>query len=439
MIKKILFLIFLLALFVGCGGILLDFDKHQRGENPFDPLQPEDPSKEPDGSWVVMVYLDAANNLEGAGVADLQEMVQGSAGIPPSQLTILVLMDRIDGYSTADGDWKGVRFYKIQDGVPQMMTDAAHRIGGKIFDGTASSETNMGDPFVLLEFMKLCITNYAADYYLLDMWNHGGGWRDNPQVSDYSPKKAICWDDESPGHDTLYMNEVQQAFNQIIFTLSTKRNKSRLDVVYMDACLMQMAEVAYELRGLTKYLVASEETVPGNGGDYNDIFTRFKNMATHNPYMFSYELVSSFRNQYYSTADTTQSAINLDKLDALISAINIFADNLRNQSGSQIKDLRGDTSHFAYPDQADLYHFAQLCNQNIPGAVGGAAEVMTAIEDMMVKEYHHGASKPNVHGLAIYFPPSPGEVKTDYTANPYNIDFISDTRWNDFIKWFKNQ
>jgi len=424
--RKIFLIIIILFLFTGCGkDILLDFEKHQRGENPYDPMMPEVPSDETDGNWVFMIYLDAANNLGPAGVSDLQELVQGSSGISTNDLRIFVLMDRIDGYSTADGDWKNTKLFEIKNGTNTLISNY--------------SDLDMGDPTTLENFIKYCMSKYNTyNYYLLDLWNHGGGWRDNPQTAEYTPRKAICWDDESAG-STLYMNEVQQAISS---ALSSIPGKSKLDVIYMDACLMQMIEVGYELKELTKYLVASEETVPGDGGDYTDILERYKKLISNNtrtPYMVSYEIVSSYRAQYYATSGTTLSALDLTRIGTLVSAINVFAESLTKQSGGTIKDIRADTRDFTYTDQADLYHFAKLCNERISGGVAGAQSVMDAIDDMVVKEYHHGSSMEGSYGMAIYLPRSPSEVTSEYTSNTHSIDFIANTKWNDFIKWYSTQ
>lgn len=431
--RRLFLVLIIFVLFTSCGkDILLDFEKHQRGENPYDPMMPELPSDESDGNWVFMIYLNAANNLEPAGVSDLQELVQGSSEISTSDLRIIVLMDRIDGYSTADGDWKGTALFEVKNGGKYLIPAT---INGVVPDKV--NDLNMGTLNTLKDFIVWCMTNYSASYYLLDLWNHGGGWRDNPQVFEYTPRKAISWDDESAG-DTLYMDEVQQAISDAL----SIAGKTKLEIIYMDACLMQMVEVGYELKNLTKYLVASEETVPGSGGDYTDILNRYKKLISNNtriPYMVSYEIVSSYRAQYYTTSGTTLSALDLTKIDSLISAVNVFAESLTKQSGSIIKDIRADTKDFTYTDQADLYHFAKLCNERISGGVAGAQSVMDAIDDMIVKEYHHSSSMAGSYGIAIYLPRLPSEVSSEYTDNIYSIDFIANTGWNDFIKWYRNQ
>ena len=434
--KKVIIILAVYLLFNTCSILFLDKQKHPRGENPYDPMTVDNANNEPDGTWVFMVYLDAANNLESAGVDDLLEMTKVDfTAYAGKNIKIIVLMDRIDGYSTAEGDWKGTKLYEISTSG-NLIEKTGVTINGKTPDGSAAQDLNMGDSKTLQDFIEYVINNYSADYYLLDIWNHGGGWRDTTTtLTDI--RKAIAWDeDDSAKVDTLYMHEVQTA----IRTALQDTGHDKLDIIYMDACLMQMVEVAYELRDVTKYLVASEETVPGNGGDYTDILTRYKEMDIHSPYLFSRLIVESYRAQYYATSDTTLSAIQINKLSALMNALDIFADDLITQPGSTIENIRSDTKDFAYPDQADLYNFAELCNDKISG-ISGAKEVMEAINNLMVKEYHQGTSMADCHGITIYFPRTPDKVDSGYwiQATPYDIEFDDNSKWKDFIQWYKNQ
>lgn len=435
-LKRLCVILLCFAAFSGCAKLLLNFEKHPRGENPYDPLGPAPPSAEGDGSWLFMVYLDAANNLEPAGVADLAEMCSVDfSSYGGKEITVIVLMDRIAGFSAADGDWKGAKLIRINaNGSKTYLTNAA--LG--IWDTSGTNEIDMGNPATLREFIKFAVTRYGTgkDYLLLDLWNHGGGWRnDGDPVNDI--RKAICWDDDN-GSSSLDLDEAQSAIQQAL----SAAGRPKLDIVYMDACLMQMVEVNYELRNLTRYLVASEETVPGNGGDYTDILSRYKsNMdGKHTPYLFSYEIVGSYRNQYYTTSDTTQSAVDLSGFSAFMSALDTFAVNLTNAPGARVKDARNATKSFAAPDQVDLYHFVKLVNEKVSGGVAGATEVMSSLEALMVKEYHHSSSMADCHGLAVYFPANPSQVDVPNYCNDGARDMVADgKKWVNFIRWWKKQ
>ena len=70
--------------------------------------------------WTILVYMVADNNLESAGIEDLNEMEQvGST----EEVNIVVQMDRHKEYDTSNGDWTGTkRFYITQDSDTETIT-----------------------------------------------------------------------------------------------------------------------------------------------------------------------------------------------------------------------------------------------------------------------------------------------------------------------------
>ena len=68
-------------------------------------LTPEDEAK-----WTVLVYIAGDNNLEEAGIIDINEMeIVGSN----PDVNIVVELDRSDGYYSGHGDWTGAKRYYI--------------------------------------------------------------------------------------------------------------------------------------------------------------------------------------------------------------------------------------------------------------------------------------------------------------------------------------
>ena len=68
--------------------------------------------------WTFMVYLDADNNLESAGIDDFLEMASvGSDG----NVNIVVQFDRIPGYDRSYGNWTNCqRFLITPDMTPSV-------------------------------------------------------------------------------------------------------------------------------------------------------------------------------------------------------------------------------------------------------------------------------------------------------------------------------
>jgi clostripain len=178
------------------------------------------------GNWTFMVYLDADNNLEPFYIDTFLNM--SSVG-STSQVKIVVQMDRRSGYDSRFGDWTECkRFYITKDLIPTA--------GNAIQNLT---EVNMGDPDTLTDFVNWTIHSFPADSYCLVLMNHGSG-----------SVAGVCFD-ETSGNDALSLPELSQALIAIL--------PEKMDVLYFDACLMGMTEVAYQISDYADIMVASEE------------------------------------------------------------------------------------------------------------------------------------------------------------------------------------
>jgi hypothetical protein len=121
--------------------------------------------------WTVLVYLAGDNgrflsSLEGEGVADLSEMkdVGSDDGVD--------IVAQFDAMSE-----RTCRRYHISRGGT-LAGDLVHDLG----------DTNSGDPQVLLDFVTWGVRSFPAERYLLVLWNHGSGWKDDDI---YAPYRAL--------------------------------------------------------------------------------------------------------------------------------------------------------------------------------------------------------------------------------------------------------
>jgi subtilisin family serine protease len=372
--------------------------------------------------WLFMVYLDADNNLESAGIDDFNEMETAGS---TDNVAIAVQMDRAErDYSddTTNGNWTGTkRFYVTQD------TDTSI-INSPVIEDLG--EVNMGDPEVLQSFIEWAVANYPAQHYALVLWNHGSGWRG--REGDFESVKSICIDDESG--DELTMTELRSALNAA--NLSTGKT---LDIVGFDACLMQMVEVAYQIMGsasrpLVDMTVGSEETEPGDGWDYASTLTALTTDPAMTPAELGTQIVNDYVDSYSSSWDITQSAVNLDYLETLATAVDSLAIAMTNAPGDwdAISTARSSAQEYYYYYYIDLYHFAQLVNEDatISQTVRDAAsDVMTAVNNAVIAE-GHTSSVGNSHGISIYYPETSGNFFSDYETD---VLFTADTHWDDFL------
>jgi hypothetical protein len=373
--------------------------------------------------WTVMVYLDADNNLESAGIDDINEMeMVGST----SEVNIVVQVDRVpysvlassnQGYAddTSNGNWTTTRrYYVTQDFNPVLINSPL-----KIDLG----ELNMGDPQTLVDFANWAAINYPAKKYLLVIWNHGGGFRS------LNLSKDIAWDDTNGG-DKITMPELKDALSMI----SAQIGKN-IDIVGMDACFMAMTEVAYQIKDYADILVASEETEPNDGWPYDTILSQL----TSNPSLTSIPLATNIVDDYiftYPTTYVTQSAIDLSYMDTLASQLSNLALAIMNDSVTPLdKYIYAANSTQRYSlsgfDFTDLYDLCSkiLIYSNNANVKNIALSIQQSLNFAVIHSGYNGSMVSRSRGLSIYFP-------YYYYDNYYNYtNYAQDTWWDEMLHY----
>ena len=411
-------------------------------------------------AWTVMVYLDADNDLEPYGVSDFNEMEKGiydavaagNTGIT-TDLQVIVMMDRVSGYSTGDGNWTDTRLFKIKpDDDPSVSASERLDDGGSGTGHIANlGEKNMGDPANLGMFIDYCKANFPAQNYGLVLWNHGGGSRSWTQTVTYYAKsgatmtvektgpalKEVCYDQTSS--DDLYTDEIQQ-------TIASRFSSSnKLGFIGFDACLMGAVEVAYEFRDLASYMAGSMNSEGGNGWDYTYLFSNI-GAANITPAAFVSAIVDQYQNQYKNTGSgETQSAIDLSQITLLKTRIDELAvalagwvapgGTINTTAKGQLETIRDAAVHY-YSDDADsagipFYDLYSLCSglnasADTSSAVKTAAlavnsqlalAVVKAYGDsgISTQPYYFGTGASVGRGLTIFF--SRGNVLDEGTSH----------------------
>jgi len=412
--------------------------------------------------WTVMVYMAGDNDLDSAGVIDLREMKKvGST----NRLNVIAQFDR-------QGKDKATNRYYIRKG------------GTAAKDVVASlGETNMGDPKVLEDFAAWGAKNYPAKHYLLVLWNHGAGWDDAnlfegdvfsgalPPVSrkkqlmtarsavkrgakalpftvtraalsrtrralfstsvEASMKtRAIAFDDQA--QDFLDNLELKRVMTRI-----KKSLKRPIDILGLDACLMSMVEVAYQMRDVAGYSVASEETEPGEGWPYDRILRSLAAKPSMTPEALAKVIVKHYIASYGAGENVTQSALRLADLKALTRAVDGLGKALKAALAdasrrSAIMTVRARVQEYSrpYDDYCDLLDLCGLLEENVgDGAVRAAsAAVRSAANAAIVASGYKGPVVDKSQGISIYFP------KRTISPLYKSLDFTKASAWDEFLK-----
>jgi len=361
--------------------------------------------------WLIMYYCDADNNLEEFIMKDLNEME--SVNLSAKKIKIIALVDRNPSYWDGDGDWSDTRAYEVKyDSGGFNTTLVSERVAIStlgISKNTSDAEVNMGSGDTLTKFIKFCTDNYPANHKMLLFTNHGGGWRDNPaakknRLKEIGVTKGVCWD-ESSSDAYLHTADLRTS---IVAALGTG---NKIDIIAFDACLMAMVEVAYELKDVANYMVASEETIPGYGFPYTAILNTLpSDLSTYTSVAFGTNIVDKYYNAYISgtnvenpgMTDTsvTLSLIDLSKITALTTAINTLGSGLMTDNGSSPNmNKRIVSQSFTESNYVDIKSYCT--NETLRSTERTA--VNTALTAAVIYN-KAGSGKPGANGLSMFMP-----------------------------------
>ncbi len=372
-------------------------------------------------SWTVLVYLDGDNDLEEAGVADVNQMEMAPAS---EAVNVLVQFDRSPNYDTSNGNWSGARRYKITHDTDPAV------IGSTLLQDLG--QVDMGSPSVLQDFVTWGTSNYPADHYALILWDHGGGWKASASALG-PPPKGVCYDQTSG--DELTPADLKNALGQARTALG--RN---LDVVACDACIMAALEVAYPLRLSADYYVASEEDVPNDGFDYNDLLARLAATPSLSARDFARGMVYSYRASYsggsQGTSSVTLAAMDLSQMDQVASTLSAFADALtamaaaHSSYGSDLHTFFELAEIACDPQQVDLSYFVDLVGEDAPDDAlrAAAANLSGTLNDCLIADGIVGMDPTARRGVSIYYP-----FNASYNTEYSSLDLALDTRWEEFL------
>lgn len=389
--------------------------------------------------WTFIVYLDCDNNLESAGIEDINEMeTVGST----DEVNIIVQMDRCqtDGYDESNGDWTGAkRFHVTQDSDTATINSA-----DEVED---LGEVNMGDPETLIDFVCWAIDNYPSEKVALVLWDHGGAFW------------GVCWDEDNED-DCITMPELKYAMAEI----EAHRGKD-IDLVGFDACLMAQLAVMYQIRHSVDIGVGSGYVEPGEGWPYEKILPRLvadpemspKELGT----IIADEYVASYTDREEDPDDTTavtQTVLDLEKYDQLAYQLDVLAMIMATKAGNkpqgyntQIRAARELTNSYDFGSQyfpgnvapvdptgycmydlidlMDNLHNTILLDDELREAASAVKSATNnAIIHFAVNPYHGNVK--GAHGVTIYFPS--GE-DTTYSDAYDDVDLAIDTYWDEFL------
>lgn len=365
--------------------------------------------------WTVMVFLNAANDLDDYSELNVNQMEQ-VAGNP--NVRIVVQWKRARPFAPANS-WTGTRRYLIKpDNDPtRIVSELVEDLGAGV---------DMGSPDTLREFIRWARANYPADRYALVIWNHGSGWRSRALRG-----RGVSFDDELGTYIRIW---------DLPYAIRPTSQDPVLDALLFDASLMQMLEVAYECRQVARYIVGSEESPPGEGYPYHEILLPIVSDTNIAPREWVRQIpdrfVAWYRANFPFYTNITQSAVDSSQLEAVANRLDQLAEGLLSKRTLYLNALRNARlnaqSYSSYPEYRDLWHATDLIKQytNDPDLIKRRNALQDALRQAIIANNRADNNRVRYsYGLSIYYP-SAGE----YLGRYNNTALSRATRWDEWLQ-----
>jgi len=293
--------------------------------------------------WLVLLYADGDNNLEGDMLDGFLEL--SSVG-SSDRVRFVVQLDRVASDTERRfGDWTICHRFLVTQGMLPYPDSAIGDWG----DGAGGREVDMADPETLVDFVNWATSRFPARRVALIVADHGFGW------------EGMCIDDTS-GDSWMYLDELASALDHA---------RTKPDLLGLDACIMATLEVAWELRSCgSEILVASEEW--GTTWAFDSVAAALIDDPELAPIDLARAITRSYLSRHQTDSNVTLSAIRLEAIQTLGDCFSAFA-------------------HRA---------IAGASYESLEPLVQAAID---AFDDAVVVS-EHSTERPDAHGLTIYFP-----------------------------------
>lgn len=344
-------------------------------------------------AWTVMIYL-CGTDLESKNGMATENLLEISKTLANQQVNVLIETGGAKAWSTKEK----LGFDIATDRLQRYKYDEN---GFTLVEERPLS--NMAQTETLTEFIRWGQENYPADRYMLTIWDHGGG----------SMEGVIL--DELHNSAVMSLEDLGRALDDA---------NVPLELLFMDTCLMATIETCAVVDGQTRYLVASEETVPGYGGNYKGwlqyLFDNPECDSARLGRVICDTVQQKYAEQGAGAADTvTMSVIDLKKMDAVYTAF----DGMFAEAGSLLQNVNAFSEFAVAISRSETYYTSEMRDiADMASRASGhgistetAKRLVNAVDDAVVYAVK-GATHSYSHGISFYYAPTGSKYYMDRYA-----------------------
>ena len=375
----------------------------------------------------VIVYIPAETNLSGFESSDINEMKTGIQQVTDDNNLVIF----VDKASNTEMPF-----------IAKMTNDQTNPVD-TLYKYAEDFYSSDGEKFreVLSRIMTLCP---AKDYGLV-LWGHASGWiiEQNGSAAQ-APRRAYGIDNGDntsarPGAGKYYkwmqIPDMRKALEQL---------NTRFKFIFCDCCNMQCAEVAYELRNCTEYIIASPAEITGEGAPYD---TMVKDFFIEDDEEMYRSMCKDYNAQYdFVGGHLPISTVRTDKMQALAEATRKVLPQVADYLNTD-NPTKGMIYYYAYDKNRDSEKVMYDMDGMIRAALAGYpemyedwkaalrqavlyAETSTKWHANTVDFSDFTVTTDNFSGISMFFP----LAKYNQTSHRYN-ETIKQMQWYQAVGW----
>ena len=355
-------------------------DKLETTQEPDAPAQAAQTDK---AQWTVMIYL-CGTDLEskwGSATVNLAEIAKTT---PNAHVNVVI-------ETGGTQKWQAKEPLNLDIATDKLQRYSYGIDGYKLIENQPLA--NMASAGTLTDFVQWGARTYPAEKYLLVLWDHGAG-----------SLRGLILDEL---HDSMMPLDQLQ--------IALENANVPLEVVLTDACLMANIETAQALQGSAKYLVSSEETVPGEGTSFQQWMQYLYNTPGCDGARFGKEVCDSIQQKYMELDDSrssqtlTFSVIDLRKIDAVSQAFDkMFLEvSALLDDPEQFMAFGYFTQHMQRYWIQEMVDISDLASRTRNRCISNetAGDVIEAVSNAVVYSIK-GPQRSYSHGLSFFYAPA---------------------------------
>lgn len=229
--------------------------------------------------------------------------------------------------------------------------------------------------------------------------------------------------DETAG-DFLDNAELRKVLLQVKAILGRK-----LDILWFDACLMAMIEVAYQVHDLAHLFVASERTEPGDGWWYSRAFENLTTLPTTSAAGLAKDIVTAYRDAYQD--EMTLSAVDLEQVPLLVENLDAWVKAVAPEDSHRLRRSALDCSPRPGDRYCDLGSFLEAAveKKNAPQGHAEAGPDEKAVESGC-RGLLRSQQRPHHLRTGNFRPQQAGSTDALYLG----LNFVRETEWGNFLR-----